>query len=218
MNKILSFKNIQAVLFDMDGTIIDTTEFIYQAFEYTLKTHGHSAVSREDLAKLMGLPLTDTYQRITLLKEVQHLFTTHDQFQRRNLQLAAPFPHAIATIKTLRKHGIKTAVVTTRGKASTMLTLEKQQMVWLFDAIITFEDVSAPKPDPEPVLKALQLLEVNPAQAMMVGDTDLDILAGHNAGVKTVGVTYGFQGEKIKEAHPDHVIDSIEELVPIIIK
>lgn len=206
----------KALLFDLDGTIINTTEFVYQAFEHTLNEHGHDPIDRAELSKLMGLPLHDTYQRITTLKEIHHLFQTHDEFQQKNLQLAVPFPNTIETIQKIREKGIKTAVVTTRGRRSALQTLEQNDMIALFDTIIAFDDVTAPKPDAEPVLKALANLQVYPENAMMIGDTDLDVGAGKNAGVTTVAVAYGFQGETVKELKPDFIINSIEELLPII--
>ena len=206
----------KALLFDLDGTIINTTEFVYQAFEHTLNEHGHDPIDRAELSKLMGLPLHDTYQRITTLKEIHHLFQTHDEFQQKNLQLAVPFPNTIETIQKIREKGIKTAVLTRRARRSALQTLEQNDMIALFDTIIAFDDVTAPKPDAEPVLKALANLQVYPENAMMIGDTDLDVGAGKNAGVTTVAVAYGFQGETVKELKPDFIINSIEELLPII--
>ncbi len=73
-----------------------------------------------------------------------------------------------------------------------------------------------PKPHKDHPLKALEILEVDRKDAILVGDTDKDILAGKNAGIKTVGVTYGWIGEEIKKSQPDFVIDDIEELLDIL--
>lgn len=85
------------------------------------------------------------------------------------------------------------------------------------ELVITDADVTLHKPDPEGILKALTLFNVSPDRAIMIGDTAVDVLAGRNAGVKTVGVTYGFHARKIEEAKPDYVIDNILEVLPILL-
>jgi pyrophosphatase PpaX len=85
------------------------------------------------------------------------------------------------------------------------------------DYVVAFEDVVNVKPHPEPVYKALKFLGVGPENTVMAGDSDADILAGKNAGTSTVGVTYGFHGMRIVESGPDFLIDSINEIVPIVL-
>jgi len=86
-----------------------------------------------------------------------------------------------------------------------------------FDAIISGEDVEHPKPHPESLFKALQQLEVRPEKAVMIGDTEADILAGKNAKVRTIGVSYGFHGSHIAGSKPDFIIGDIANLIPILL-
>ncbi len=107
-------------------------------------------------------------------------------------------------------------VVSNRTKNSLHTTLKKAKLSEFIDVVLSAEDVAHPKPNKEHVLKTLELLRVNPKDTILVGDTDMDILAGKNAKVQTVGVTYGFAGKSIKDYNPDFVINKIEEILKII--
>ena len=118
----------------------------------------------------------------------------HHEYQKDRSYLATPFPKVLETLSAIRHAGIKTAAVTTRYKSSLYATLEHSNMMKLFDAIVTGDDVKNPKPHPEPLVRALQSLQVDAKDAYMVGDTVNDIEAGKHTGMKTIAVSYGFQG------------------------
>lgn len=96
-------------------------------------------------------------------------------------------------------------------------TLRLADIFDLLDVIINADDVKNHKPHPEPIKKALRKLGALSESAVMVGDTDVDVLAGKNAGVVTIGVTYGFHGEKIRKSNPDFLIDDISEILKIVL-
>jgi len=208
--------NFKAVLFDVDGTLLDTHEYIYQAFEHSLKKH-HKLLTRKEIKKIMGLPLEKCYKILTELDDVANLANAHRQFQTENYHLSKPFPNTVKTLEKLQTKGILLAAITTRARESAKKTLESASIMKYFNYFIGFEDVSRPKPDAEPLLKALQFLNVEPHDAIMVGDSEVDVYAGKNAGTKTVGVTYGFHGEHIAQTHPDYVIGDIGELLKIVL-
>lgn len=207
----------KAILFDIDGTILNTHEYIYQAFQHSLSKHDKS-LAREELQFIMGKPLEECYRILTSLENVTDLMQTHKQFQLDNPHLAVPFDNTISTLETIHGHGIQIAAVTNRARKSVLETLERSALMPYFDQVVAVEDVVNPKPEPEGIQKILTYFEVDPAHAMMVGDSDVDVIAGKNAGVKTVGVTYGFHREKIKEVEPDFVIEDIKEIISILDK
>ncbi len=210
-------RKIDAALFDVDGTLLNTAEFVYQAFVYTFQTHGLTWRSTAEIATVMGKSLEECYRPFSASEDIGELCETHRLFQAENLHLSVPFPNTQETLKRLKDAGVKIAAVTTRSKRTSIKTLELAGITGYFDAIISGEDAEHPKPHPEPLFKALQQLEVRPEKAVMIGDTEADILAGKNAEVKTIGVSYGFHGSHIAESKPDFIIDDIADIIPIIL-
>lgn len=208
-------ETLQAILFDLDGTLLDTREFMYQAFEYTFQEYHLPVVSRASLVPLIGGSLESIYEHIVPSHHCHELCDTHRSFQETNLHLSVLYPKVETTLAALQKQGIRLAVVTTRSKRTSVRTLENAGIAKYFDVVVSGEDVTKLKPDPEPLLCALSKLGIAPAQAVMVGDTAADVLASKSAGIRTVAVTYGFGGKIIGQHHPDYVIDEIEMLLQL---
>ncbi len=206
----------KAVLFDLDGTLIDTSEFIFQAYEHALKTHGHNVVDRKELSPHIGRGLHTIYSEIAPGGIIEDLIKTHISFQDKKLHLIKTYPNILKTIKKIKKLGYKIGIVTSRLKNTDDALKTAGIDPKLFEVIITASDVKNPKPHPEGVIKALKKLKVKVSEAIMIGDASVDIEMGKNAKVKTVGVTYGFGGQGIKNSSPDFVIDDIEELLDIL--
>ena len=203
---------IKAVPLDVDGTLLDTHEYIYQAFEFALNKH-HNKISRFQLQQVMGKPLEECYKILTKLDDISHLAKAHYDFQKQNPSLSVPFSNAVDVLMKLRHENYHIAAITTRAKNTAYETLEQSDMLKYLDFVVTIDDVVHPKPHPEPLQKALKYLGVPPHKAVMVGDSPADIEAGKNAGTKTIGVTYGFHGEKIRSSMPDMVVDNIKEVL-----
>ncbi len=211
-------REIEAVLFDLDGTLFDTREFIFRAFRHSLRKHTNKRVKWEDIEHVLGKPLIDCYGILFPSGDMEVLCQTHKDFQANNLHLVKPFAKSRATLKKLVEEGIKNGLVSSRHNDTLSDNLKATKIDYLLEVVITADDVTNHKPHPEPLLKALDALKVSPKNALMVGDTDVDILAGKNAGMRTVGVTYGFHGARIVDAKPDWVIDDISELWGIVDK
>lgn len=210
-------RRFKAVLFDVDGTLLDTTEFIFQAYEHTLRNHGLPSHDRATIASLIGIRLEEIYEQLAPGADVDVLAAEHRTFQANNMHLSRPFPGANETLKMLKSAGLKIAAVTTRSRLTVLETLALAKMTGYIDYTVALEDVAHTKPHPEPVLAALKHLSTQSKEAVMVGDSDVDVLAGKNAGTVTVGVTYGFHGARIAETHPDYLINSIEEVIPLVL-
>lgn len=208
----------RAVLFDVDGTLLDTREFILSAMEHALTRHGLAAPARAELASQVGRPLEAIYGDFGIEAEAANrLVESHRSFQAENLHLAAAFPGASEMLGTLVRAGLKLGAVTSRSRRTSVRTIELAGLAPYFDIIVSAEDAAALKPDPAPLLLALGALGESHEHAAMVGDTRHDIEAGKALGMFTVGATYGFAGEAIRESGPDVVIGEITELAGVIL-
>lgn len=207
----------KAVFFDVDGTLLDTTEYIYKAFEHSLNHYKHPLVSREIMQLSVGKPLEECYQDFTKLEKVVNLMDRHKEFQRHNVELVKAYPHTVSTLEHLRSKGMSIAAITSRSKESTIKSLQYAEVYPLIDYFVALEDVVTPKPDPEGILKAMNFFSVKPDEIMMVGDSPVDVEAGRNAKARTVGASYGFHGERIRESQPDVVIQDIYEVLSLIV-
>lgn len=211
---------IEAVLFDADGTVLDTREFVYQAFKYSMLVHTGEDVTWDQVAPILGAPLLECYRYLTNRDDVMLFCDSHVAFQNleENLGLVVPFPNTIWTLESLRREGRSIGLVTTRFGTALGYNLRKTGLDRYFDVIVKGDDVTKHKPDSEPVLMALGKLNCSSERAVMIGDTDYDVLAGKNAQTLTIGVTYGFHGVKVAESKPDYLVDDIAEILPIILK
>lgn len=207
---------ITTVLLDVDGTLLDTRDFIYSAFEHTCAQHGLPVQTRTEMQPRMGLPLEEIYAGMCG-GDAPHLVEAHRAFQHENLHLSVAFPGAGEALDALKQAGIALAAVTSRSRRTSVLTLERAGLAAYFAAIVSAEDAPALKPDPAPLRHALALLGRTAPGAVMVGDTAHDIEAGRALGLVTIGATYGFHGEAVRDATPDHAIASITELPGVVL-
>jgi len=121
------------------------------------------------------------------------------------------------TIKLLKERGYKIAIVTTKLSDVVDMGLRLTKLDEFFDVIVALDHVTRAKPDPEPVLMALEKLGSTPEEAIMVGDNSHDILAGKNAGTKTAGVAWTLKGrEFLASLQPDYLLDNMRDLLSIL--
>lgn len=208
--------SVRGILFDIDGTLLNTFDFIYGAFEYALKEHHLAPRTRDEFSHLMGGPLEEVYAAMEPDSDSKSLAKAHRHFQSENLSLVSLFPDTKDVLEALLKRGLKLAAITTRSARTSVRSLEQTGILHYFDLVLSAEDVSFHKPHPEPLLKALAIFNIKPEEAVMVGDTSADIEAGKNAGTKTVAALYGFAGERLRETRPDYSINTLRELLSIV--
>lgn len=209
---------IEAVIFDADGTLLDTREFIFQALERTLGEHGHEVPSRDEFKKYMGAHLTDMYAALAPDGDVAHLVEHHRELHSGELlYLVAAYEGLHELLAHIRANGTKLGICTNRGAGARDL-LQQIGVLNDFDVVVTADDVKSFKPDPEGLLQALANIGVAAEHAVMVGDTSADIGAGKNAGTCfTIGVTHGFtSAETLREAGADYVVDHLSEIPNIL--
>jgi HAD superfamily hydrolase (TIGR01549 family) len=203
---------VSTVLLDIDGTLLDTREFILAAFEHTLAGAGLARPGRVDLAKLVGPPLESIYAVLAGDARAACLVEEHRSFQERNLALAVPFDGAAETLHHLRDRGLRLGAVTSRSRRTSLASLEAAGLLPLLGAVISAEDAPALKPDARHLRAALDALGAPDRGVAMVGDTPADIAGGRNIAALTVAALYGFHGAAVLEAEPDRTIGDIREL------
>lgn len=207
---------IRALIFDLDGTLLDTIPLIRLSFE---KVFSELAIPWDcgEVLKTIGLPLQEVARRYAPERVGEFLQIYSEYQQSRYQELTRLFPGTRETLESLVASGYRIGVVTSKRRAPATAGLALTGIDRYIDVSVTVEDVARPKPDPESVIRALELLNTRPEQAIYVGDSWYDIEAGRRAGVKTIGVTWGMATrEELFTASPDLIIDSWEELHKIL--
>lgn len=210
-------RKFDAVLFDIDGTILNTGEYIFQAYKYTLALHLKKEVIWEDVVPVLGLPFEKCYRILTNLEEVDYLMECHHQYQSRNPKFVTAYKNVPEVLMKLKKAGVAIAAVTSHTGSLLKRNLKIAGVEKYFKVIVTPDHVKSPKPDPESVFKALKILGIKPDRAVFVGDSPADIKAGQAARVKTIAAFYGFHGKKLLEQNPDYTVEDISQITPIIL-
>ena len=211
---LLQVKNI---IFDLDGTLVDSKRDIAAAQRWVLVQLGVHSYQPEELYPLIGKPLSETFS--TLLPADLHeripeaIELYKDYYPPRALDTTTLFPGVKETLETLSGRGIRLATATTKLTAGTRRVLTHLGIAEHFAQIQGSDNIPF-KPDPFIITKILEDQSWEKGDTLMVGDTDNDILAGKRADVPTCGVTYGsLTKEQIEQLNPDIIIHSLPELL-----
>jgi pyrophosphatase PpaX len=203
------------ILFDLDGTIVDTNELIISSFMHVLKDAPNSErYTRDFITRNMGLPLREQLEVYTESKVVDHYIKAYRIYNEKNHdRLVKPFPHVKETIKKLYQSGIHLGVVTSKINKTAVMGLKSTGLLPFMEILITEDDVKKGKPNPEPIFRALEYLKASPENTLMVGDSEYDIISAKGATVACAAVAWSLKGEAfLKNYSPDFVIHDIREL------
>ena len=205
---------INTVLFDFDGTIMDTYEVIISSWQHTFKTIDGKERPVSEILKTIGEPLDYTIANLYPAADIGEVLEIYRSYHRDNFgERIKLFPGMKELLCSLKDKGYKLGLVTSRLTNTTMEGLEKYEIKEYFDVVITADDTTKHKPDPEPINTALEKLGARRGESIMVGDTNYDILCAKNAGVKSVLVGWALTAP---EHTPDHVIEKAEDLFEIL--
>lgn len=209
---------IQTVLFDLDGTIVDTNELIIQSFLHTFEGITAEPVTREHIVPNMGRPLIEQMVFFSGREQVDDLVQKYRAFNiAHHDELVREFPYVRETVAKLHAAGVKLGVVTSKIRQTTEMGLKLTGLYDYFGTIVTVDDVGKAKPDPEGIHKAVRELGGDLSSALMVGDSHYDIEAAHNAGIPSVAVAWSLKGtEYLKQYNPTHIIQDMRDIVPIV--
>lgn len=213
---------IDTVLFDFDGTVMDTNNVILMSWQHTFRTLENREETLENLVKTFGEPLEATMKKFFPDVPVEESVNIYRSFHHDNFsKLIKLFPGMEELISEVKHRGYKTGLVTSRLLRTTMEGLEKYHIKDCFDVIVTAEDTTKHKPDPQPIYVALEKLGSAAENSIMLGDTLFDLMCAANAGVKSALVGWSLAlkdktAEELGEAAPDYFISKPEELLEII--
>jgi pyrophosphatase PpaX len=211
---------INTVLFDFDGTIMDTNTVILNSWQHTFRTVEGQERPAEEIIRTFGEPLYITMEKVLPQIPVEEGAQIYRSYHYDNFaELIEVFPGILELLEELKRNGYKTGIVTSRLRHTTHVGLQKYDMEKYFDAIVTCDDTDKHKPDPEPVNIALERLGSKPEEAIMVGDSMFDIICARNAGVKAVLVGWAIavsEEDKYGENAPDFIIETAEDLLNIL--
>ena len=213
----------KAVLFDMDGTVLDTVGDLTDAINVSLEKFGFPARSQEEVKSFLGkgpahfvncaVPEgTDEKTRQQVLAFYEPYYDSHCQIK------TAPYPGVMELLKTLKARNVKLAVISNKQEPA-VKALAEQHFAGLLELAVGTSASIRCKPDPSAVLAAMAELGVEKSETLYVGDMDVDLNTARNAGIDCVCVAWGFLGRKKLEAlGAEHIVDSAEELLEFIIK
>lgn len=208
---------ITTVLFDFDGTIMDTNDLILKSWKNTFRVLRGEEVSEDVILPTLGEPLELTMEKFFPEVPLQKCLDTYRSWHHDNfVQLIKMFPGMMQLLEELKARGYRMGLVTSRLKYTTMLGVEKYDLGRFFDYILTADDTDKHKPDPAPILITMEKMGADPAEAIMVGDTLLDLGCARNAGVPSVLVDWTIAVPEEKKNEADYVIKKAEELLEIL--
>ena len=194
----------KVILFDLDGTLIDSTDAIVGKFNHSFKKLGFNFCGNdEDIKNEIGYPLDIMYATLGVPKEkVQDFVDSYKQRYRKiSLDQTYILPDAVECLK-LASSFARLGIVTTKTTQYTIPILENMNIMQYFEVIVGRQEVVNPKPHPEPVLKAMEMMDVTNSNydIYMIGDTKLDLIAAKKAGVTGIGVLCGYgKREELKQ-------------------
>jgi pyrophosphatase PpaX len=207
------------ILFDLDGTLIDSIELILSSMRFAFAKLGRPCPSDEEWTAGIGIPLftamrryaaDDDDSRALIAAYREHQLANHDSMVRC-------YDDVVDVVATLRTRGHQTGVVTSKGEWLAMRGLAHVGLATAMDTVVGADSSARHKPDPEPVRVALDRLACSPENALYVGDSVHDLMAGRAAGVRTAAALWGaFKRPDLEPGEPDFWLHSISELPEIV--
>ena len=213
------------ILFDLDGTLIDSTEAILESFHNSFAVYNTPAPDDEQIKALIGHPLDVMYKELGVDEEKiwDYVATYKEHYRKIATQKTVLLPNAKEAVEYASTFASLGIVTTKTGKYSQIL-MEHFGLMNKFDVLIGREHVQHPKPHAEPILKALEWFDTDNKEVWMIGDTQLDLLSAKNAGINSIGVLSGYDTqeslktfinmifcnalEAVKYLNPNYVIEN----------
>jgi pyrophosphatase PpaX len=206
------------ILFDFDGTLVDSIELILESYRHTMRVHRGEPMSDARWLEGLGTPLRVQFKSFTDdPAEVEAMIATYREWNLANHDnMVRAYPGALETVKHLKQAGARMGIVTSKNLGGLNRGLTLCGFDGLFESLITSDMMDKSKPDPAPVHAALSQLGALPAEALMVGDSPHDVAAGRDAGTKTAACLWGpFDRTRLQQERPDFWLDSFADLAAL---
>lgn len=205
---------IKAVLFDLDGTLVDSPQLIMNAYESALKKHTNHIPSELEKTSVLGMTLSIAFKDHA--KDENHLNELIDEFRRYSYEntnrMLKPYKNVKNVIQYLRDKDYLVGIVTSKNRKTVLENLEAFDLNNMFDCIVTSNDTINHKPHAEPINYAMDLLKVNHLETIYIGDHENDIIAGNNANVKTGLMKYSYRLNQALKQNPTYVFEDLNHI------
>jgi pyrophosphatase PpaX len=211
-------RSFSTYLFDLDGTLIDSVELILRSYRHTVRVHLGKVPPDELWLEGMGTPLWAQLGAFSKdPKVVDAMIATYREHNRRHHdELIGEYPGALEAVEALSRRGVNLGVVTSKANWSARRGLSLCGFDGLFPVVVGADDVDRHKPDPSPVLRALELLGAEPSESVFIGDSPHDLAAGRAAGVSTAAALWGPVPRHLLEPQePDYWLTGPEEIISL---
>jgi len=208
--------SLSTYLFDLDGTLIDTTELIMSSFRHTMQTHLERVPPEAEWRAGFGTPLRPQLARYAEGNvELDALVVTYREYQWANHdRLVSTFPGVTEVLVELADRGAQLGVVTSKNRTGALHGLRHCGLDEFFEVLVSADDVAKHKPDPTPVVAALVRLGASSEDAVFIGDSPFDCMAGRAAGVSTAAALWGaFDRDILEPQAPDHWLECPEQVL-----
>ena len=210
---------IRTVLFDLDGTLIDSVRLILDSYHHTLEAHGFPARTDEEWLEGVGTPLAAQFAAWQDdVGTLEALIATYREYNlKHHDRMVTVYPGVVEVVRTLKEDGVGTGLVTSKNRSGALRGLTLARLEALMDVLVCADEVDNPKPHPEPVEKAVRLLGADARATIYVGDSIHDMRSGRAAGVRTAAVLWGpFGRTHLEGAQPDYWLATPGELLELV--
>jgi phosphoglycolate phosphatase len=209
---------IKLIMFDLDGTLINSIEDITNALNYAFEPYGVNNLTTAEVSRLVGEGpsklIEDVLRERNLHSDVEALVTRFlDYYTSHHADETVLYPGTREMLETLK--GLKMAIITNKTEELSLKILDKFGISHYFDMVVAVDTIAERKPSPIPVLHVLSAINVAPEDAIIVGDSAIDIQTGKASFVRTVAVTHGYGRDNFQKK-ADFIISSFSELVNIV--
>lgn len=210
---------MKTIIFDLDGTLIQTPKIIMNAFEQTFKHYlPETNLNEKELSNFLGQTLWQTFEFYSKNeKQVDDMVKYYRKVSNELIELGLEtYPGAKETLQYFKKKGCIVGIVTSKMKSVAENHLKLTQLFEYVDFVIGHEDVDNHKPHPDPLLKAMDLFGSKKGDTIYVGDHENDIKAAKNAGIESCAVTYSIRLKEMLLEQPEYVVNKLKDLKDLI--
>lgn len=215
---------IKALIFDFDGTLVNTIEDLKDSINMALISNGFDKqYSTEETKNLIGKGIRVLCTRALnycphSIEDEENVYKSfYEYYSKNQINKTRPYVNVVETLLKLNKSKIKLAILSNKKHEVLLEIVDKLFPKNLFDIIFGKKEEFDLKPNPKSLIHILDVLSVNKDEVLYVGDSDVDMITAINANVKKVAVTYGYREKKLLESYnPEYIIDNISELLKII--
>jgi pyrophosphatase PpaX len=203
------------VLFDLDGTLINTNDLILASFMHTLNTHCPGKYTEADVLACMGEPLVDQMRRFDPERADEMVKTYHTHNEAHHDEFVTEFPYVREVLQQMHTAGVKMGVVSNKRRKVVEMGLKLFGLDRFMQTVICIGDAEKAKPEPDMIFLAMDRLGVPRDQTLMVGDSRYDLLAAQRAGVASAAVAWSLHAEELKEYDPNYFLKDMRDLLEV---